>query len=62
VHQEADQASEHLAGDAVHNDHYRHQRIPEKLNALGLGGDRRGDEYEFQAVAQQLVLHCLRQG
>jgi hypothetical protein len=45
----------------IHNYHYRHQRIPEKLNALGLGGDRRSDEYEFQAVAQQLVLHCLRQ-
>ena len=59
--QEADQASQHRAGDALHNDHYRHQRIPEKLNALALGGDRRGDEYGFQGVAQQLVLHCLRQ-
>jgi hypothetical protein len=36
----------------IHNYHYRHQRIPEKLNALALGDDRRGDEYEFQGAAQ----------
>jgi hypothetical protein len=36
----------------IHNYHYRHQRLPEKLNALALGGDRRGDEYGFQGAAQ----------
>ena len=61
VHQEADQASQHRAGDAVHNDHYRHQRISEKLNELGPGGDRLGDEYELQGVGQQQLRHCLRQ-
>ena len=45
----------------IHNYHYRHQRIPEKLNALGLGGDLRGEEYGFQGAAQQLVLHRLLQ-